>query len=66
MYLEFKRSRQLRSSTIVRLTWAVESRLIPFFRNRRPSQIAEKDVVAYTDHQIAQRNVGPVAVGDER
>lgn len=56
MYLEFKRSRQLRSSTMARLTWAFETHLIPFFKNRRPSRIAERDVVAYTDHQIEQRN----------
>ena len=56
MYLEFKRSRQLRSSTMNRLTWAFETHLIPFFKNRRPSRITERDVVAYTDHQIEQRN----------
>jgi len=56
MYLEFKRSRQLRSSTMVRLTWAFETHLIPFFKNRRPSRITERDVVAYTDHLIEQRN----------
>jgi len=55
MYLEFKRSRQLRSSTMNRLTWAFETHLIPFFKNRRPSRITERDVVAYTDHQITQR-----------
>ena len=56
MYLEVKRSRQLRSSTMNRLTWAFETHLIPFFKNRRPSRITERDVVAYTDHQIEQRN----------
>jgi integrase len=56
MYLEVKRSRQLRSSTMNRLTWAFETHLIPFFKNRRPSRITEREVVAYTDHQIEQRN----------
>ncbi len=44
------------ASSMADTAWAFETHLIPFFRNRRPSRITERDVVAYTDHQIEQRD----------
>jgi integrase len=54
-FLDHKRSRQLRTSTIERVEWIIGTHLVPFFRNKQPSRITERDVVAYSDHQIAQR-----------
>jgi integrase len=54
-FLEHKRSRQLRTSTIDRLTWAIEAHLVPFFGTTRPSRITEQDVMAFSDHEILQR-----------
>ncbi len=55
MYLDMKRSRQLRQSTIDRLEWIIETHLVPFFKNVKPSRITEDDVIALSNHAIAQR-----------
>lgn len=54
-FLAFKRSSQLRDSTIEHLRWTLEVHLVPHFGRRRPSQIAPNDVIAYSDHQVVQR-----------
>lgn len=55
LYLEFKRSRRLRQSTIERQEWILGTHLVPFFKNAKPSRIVQDDVIALSDHAIAQR-----------
>ncbi|NLT05833.1 MAG: site-specific integrase [Solirubrobacterales bacterium] len=55
LFLAMKRSCQLRDGTIENLKWALHVHLVPHFKNRRPSTITEDDVIAYSDHEIAQR-----------
>jgi integrase len=54
-FVEYKRSRQLRDATIVRLRWALEAHLIPYLGRVRPSEIDEETVRAYAEHEVAQR-----------
>lgn len=55
LFLDFKRSRRLRQSTIDRLEWIIKTHLVPFYKNVKPSRITQDDVIALSDHVIAQR-----------
>lgn len=56
LFLDFKRSRRLRQSTLDRLEWIVKTHLVPFYKNVKPSRITPDDVIALSDHAIAQRS----------
>ena len=55
LFLDFKRSRRLRQSTIDRLEWIIGTHLVPFYKNVKLSRITQDDVIALSDHAIAQR-----------
>ncbi len=63
-FLKFKRSQQLRENTIKNLEWAIRGHLTPFFKTKRPSKIRQAHVIAFSDHEIAQR--GRIAALRER
>lgn len=54
-FMAYKRSKQLRDSTLDFLAWALDAHLVPYFGRRRPSRISTDHVIAYSDHQVAQR-----------
>ncbi len=54
-FLTFKQSQQLRETTLNNLRWAIRGHLAPFFKNKRPSKIRQAHVIAFSDHEIAQR-----------
>lgn len=54
-FVDYKRSRQLRDATIVRLRWALDAHLLPYLGRLRPSEIDQETVRAYAAHEVAQR-----------
>jgi integrase len=63
-FLKFKRSQQLRENTIKNLEWAIRGHLTPYFKRKRPSKVRQAHVIAFSDHEIAQR--GRIAALRER